>query len=135
MLTSGDAQEQLISLTVRLAELNSITGTSTTDLGGDPLLNFISTNLIYGANLINFLPLHVYTRQPYLIETRIAIFEGNFSSLLTVLYTLEKNYSSGKVVSVKFETETNLKTQKKRLLMSLYIQSISNDKNNAAYDK
>lgn len=135
MISAGDAPAQLVSLTARLNEFNSIAGNNQKDGGGDPLLNFISTNSTSGASLINFLPLHVYTRQPYLIETRIAIFEGNFSSLLTVLFTLEKNYSSGKVVSVKFETETNLKTEKKRLLMTLYIQSVSNDKNPAGYDK
>jgi hypothetical protein len=135
MISAGDAPAQLVSLTSRLNDFNAYTGNSQKDRGGDPLLNFFSTNSSSDADLIDFLPLHAYARQPYLIETRIAIFEGNYSSLITVLFTLEKNYPSGKVVSVKFETETNLKTQKKRLLMTLYIQSISNDKNPAAYDK
>lgn len=135
MTSAGDAPGQLVSLTARLNQLNALTGNGLKDGGGDPLMNFFSTNKISGADLINFLPLHAFTRQQYLIETRIAIFEGNFSSLLTVLFTLEKNYPSGKVVSVNFETETNLKTERKRLLMTLYIQSVSNDKNPAGYDK
>jgi hypothetical protein len=131
MISAGDAPAQLISLTTRLNEYNAVAGNNQKDGGSDPLLNFISINSTSGASLISFLPLHVYMKQPYIIETRIAIFEGNYSSLLTVLFNLEKNYSSGKVVSVKFETETNLKTEKKRLLMTLYIQSVSNDKTNS----
>jgi hypothetical protein len=135
MILAGDAPAQLVSLTARLNEFNSMAGNNQNNGSSDPLLNFISTNSSPGVSLINFLPLHVYTRQPYVIETRIAIFEGNYSSLLTVLFSLEKNYSSGKIVSVKFETDTNLKTAKKRLLMTLYIQSVSNDKNPAGYEK
>jgi hypothetical protein len=135
MISAGDAPAQLLSLTHRLEELNSLTGNNEKGEATDPLLNFISTNSASSTKLINYLPLHLYTKQAYLIETRIAIFEGSYVNLLTFLFNLEKNYSSGKVVSVKFETETNLKTEKKRLLMTLYIQSISNEKSPAGYDQ
>lgn len=128
MISMGDANAQLLLLTHKLEELNKLTGDNEKDETTDPLLNFISSHSTSLVKLINFLPLHIYSKKPYLIETRIAVFEGSFINQLTFLFSLEKNYYSGKVVSVKFETETNLKTEKKRLLMTLYIQSISNEK-------
>jgi hypothetical protein len=135
LVSAGDAPTQLASLQARLNELNKMKGNIEKEEGTDPLLNFVSINPVPATRLINYQPLHFYTRQPYLIETRIAVFEGNYNSLLKLLFTLEKSYSAGKVVSVKFETETNLKTEKKRLLMTLYIQSISNDKNPVRREK
>jgi hypothetical protein len=135
MISSEDAPVQLASLTARLDKLNRMTGNGENNDVTDPLLNFISTHSVSSAKLINYLPLHSYSKQIYLIETRIAVFEGDYSGLLTFLFTLEKSYASGKIVSVKFETETNLKTEKKRLLMTLYIQSITNEKNSSANNK
>jgi hypothetical protein len=132
MISMGDANAQLITLTNKLEELNKLTGDNEKGETTDPLLNFISSHSTSSVKLINFLPLHIYSKKPYLIETRIAIFEGSFMNHLTFLFNLEKNYYSGKIVSVKFETETNLKTEKKRLLMTLYIQSISNEKKSSA---
>lgn len=133
--SAGNAPEQLLAVTARLNELNRNSGNSRKEEGTDPFLNFISISSNSAAKLINYLPLHNYRKAPYLIETRSAIFEGIYSNLLSFLYSLEKNYTSGKVVSVKFETETNLKTEKRRLLMTLYIQSVSSEKNPAGDDK
>ena len=128
IILAGDAPKELSSLTLRLDELSGMTGKSITNEGSDPLLNFISTSTFSTNKLINYLPLHSYQNQRYLVETRTAVFEGTFRSLVEFLFDLEKRYVSGKVVSVKFETETNAKTEKKRLLMTLYIQSITSEK-------
>jgi hypothetical protein len=135
MISAGDASAELASLTARLNELGLKTGDNEQDVKSDPLLNFISTYSISSPKLVNYLPLHLFKKNPYLIETRIAVFEGSYADLIIFLFSLEKKYNLGKVVSAKFETETNLKSGKKRLLMTLYIQSISDDKDQNANDK
>ena len=135
MISADDAPKQLASFTARLDELNGMAGNSNSGEGTDPLLNFISMHSTSSNKLINYLPLHFYQNQLYLIETRIAVYEGSYRSLLEFLFAFEKSYPSGKVVSVKFETETNAKSGKKRLLMTLYIQSITNEKDNSAKDQ
>lgn len=128
MITAGEAPKQLSALSSRLNELNRMSGKSNADQGNDPLLNFISTHSTASNKLVNYLPLHFFQNQGYMIETRIGVFEGDYRNLLYFLFELEKNYAVGKVVSVKFETETNVKTEKRRLLMTLYIQSVTNEK-------
>ena len=135
MISASDAPKQLASFNARLDELNGMAGKSITAESTDPLLNFISTHSTSTNKLINYLPLHFFQNQRYLIETRIAVFEGNYRNLLEFLFAFEKSYPSGKVVSVKFETETNAKSGKKRLLMTLYIQSITNEKINTVKDQ
>lgn len=135
MISVDVAPRQIDSLASRLKELNRLTGNNLAGEGTDPLLNFISTQTGSSNKLINYLPLHFFRNQPYLIETRVAVFEGSFRNLLEFLFALEKGYPSGKVVSVEFKIETNLKTEKNRLLMTLYIQSITNEKDTISTDK
>jgi hypothetical protein len=129
------APRQIDSLASRLNDLNRLTGNNVTNAETDPFLNFISTHATSSNRLIQYPPMHYFNNQHYLIETRSAVFEGSFHGLILFLFALEKEYSSGKVVSVKFETETNIKTGEKHLLMTLYIQSITNEKETVVTDK
>jgi hypothetical protein len=135
IVSAGVAPRQIDSLASRLNDLNRLTGNNETGIETDPFLNFISTRTNSSNRLIKYLPLHFFRNKSYLIETRSAVFEGSFRSLTEFLFALEKEYPSGKIVSVKFETETNLKTEKTRLLMTLFIQSVTNEKDTLNTDK
>ena len=126
-----DAPQEMASTERQLNEITQITGKVADPRDTDPLLEFISEADIKNAvQLVEYQPVHQFQSQHYRIETRIACFEGSFSHLLELLYQMEKQFKAGKVVSVKYQTELNFKTNKRRLLMTLYIQSISNNKDN-----
>jgi hypothetical protein len=122
-----DAPRQMAQIQNKLNELNNIMGKGDKESDSDPLLEFVSSSNSSGTSLVDFQPLHVYQHQNYQVETRTAVFEGSYINLLKFLHAVEKGFKSGKVVSVKFQTETNLKTERKRLLMSLFIQSVKNE--------
>jgi len=125
---AGDAPQQIALTQSKLDEINSIAGKKSKTNETDPLLEFVSkSNTSKLINLVDYQPVHTFQHQNYQVETRIAIFESSYINLLKFLYNLEKDFKSGKLVSVKFQTETNLKTERKRLLMTLYIQSIRNE--------
>jgi hypothetical protein len=129
---AGDAPQQMARIHGKLDELNLMMGKDTVNSGTDPLLEFVSTSVNTNIGLVDFQPMHVFQHQNYRVETRIATFEGSFVNLLKFLNNLEKGFKSGKVVSVKFQTETNFKTDRKRLLMVIYIQSVKNDENQSS---
>jgi hypothetical protein len=111
----------------KLDEINQIAGGNQFQ-ATDPLLEFISNSGYSGVtSLVDYQPVHIFNHENYRVETRIAVFEGSFTSLLKFLYHLEKEFKSGKIISVKFQTEINFKTNRKRLLMTIYIQSLRNE--------
>lgn len=131
IIKTKDAPRQMAISRQRLNELNQIAGKGTDSLLTDPLLEFISIEENHKlVQLVEYQPIHQFKSQHYQVETRIACFEGSFSRLLGLLYAIENNFKEGKVISVKYQTETNFKTNKRRLLMTLYIQSISNEQEN-----
>ena len=127
---AGDAPQQIVIIQSKLSEINTIAGKNSGN-ETDPLLTFISNSKTAQINLVDYQPVHTFQHQNYMVETRIAVFESSYVNLLKFLYHLEKDFKSGKLVSVKFQTETNLKTERKRLLMTLYIQSIRNEETEA----
>lgn len=129
-LSPSELSLQLDSLNIRLSKVNQLTGNNDPAKSTDPLLNFISTTLVPSGKLVEYLPLHEFRIQNHLVSTRIAVIESDYKSLLIFLNNLEKNYLEGKVASVKFEKETNIRIGRKRLLMTLYIQSITDEKSN-----
>jgi hypothetical protein len=124
---AGDAPQQVALIRGKLEELNKVMGKDTMASGTDPLLEFITTsNADKRFNLVDYMPLHMFLHQNYQVETRVAVLEGSYTRLLKFLYHLENEFRIGKVVSVKFESEINVKINKKRLLMTLYVQSVIN---------
>ena len=126
---AGDAPQQIAIIQGKLNLINSIAGRDSVN-ETDPLLTFISSSEAGQVSLVDYQPVHTFQHENYQVETRIAVFESSFTNLLKFLYHLEKEFKSGKLVSVKFQTETNLKTERKRLLMTIYIQSIKNEEKN-----
>lgn len=127
-LSLTELRRQFDSLNIRMIQLNQLSGNNNLTSNSDPLLNFISLTLAQPGKLIEYLPTHEYRIQNHIVSTRVAVIEGDYRNLLVFLNKLEKNYPNGKVASVKFQSETALRTGRKRLLMTLYIQTIIDEK-------
>ena len=68
--------------------------------------------------------IHYYSQQDYITETCKLTVEGSFIKLLKLAYSIEQNFSYGKVSSLNFYTEKNYKTKKIELLLEIYVQNI-----------
>ena len=66
----------------------------------------------------------VIDKHNYLIETNIVVLQGGFHNLLKFGYALEREYSLGKVVSVKYHIFRDFKKREDFLLATIYLQNI-----------
>jgi len=72
---------------------------------------------------------HNYIQQEYNIETNEIVIEGQFIKLLKLLYALEQEYKLGKVVSAKFMSKKDFKTNQMKLTLTIYVQNIKKENN------
>ena len=92
---------------------------------------FISTYCAKNhLSFIEYPKLHTYNDNNYMIETNEADAEGGYIKLLKLLSEIENKMDYGKVVSVHFQSKTNLKTKTKKLILKIYIQHIINTSEN-----
>lgn len=68
---------------------------------------------------------HKYNQQNYNIETYTIAVEGPFVKLLKLVFALETT-NAGKMISVKFESKLDYKTNTNRLTATIFIQNIKN---------
>lgn len=60
----------------------------------------------------------------YITKTAKVVVEGDFIYLLKLVYHLESKYKVGKVVSVDFEAKKQLRTRRRKLNSTIYVQNI-----------
>lgn len=92
----------------------------------DYISNYCQQNKVV---LKNFPSSHEYISNNFIIETSIVVLEGPFCNLLTLLHQLETKPGLGKVQSTAFESYTNIRTKRKVLHLTLYLQNIKNTRN------
>ncbi len=59
-----------------------------------------------------------------LVETNAFVVEGNFITLLNLVYALEQKSKLGKVAAVRYQLKKNIKTADMVLTVKVYIQNI-----------
>ena len=59
----------------------------------------------------------------YTIETNIIVLQGGFINLLKTVYHLEQHPEIGKIISTRYKSERNIKTNKLILKLTIYIQN------------
>jgi hypothetical protein len=60
----------------------------------------------------------------FIVETNRFVVEGNFQSLLDLVYLLEQNKVPGKIASVDYVLKKDLKTKEMALTATIYLQNI-----------
>jgi hypothetical protein len=90
------------------------------------LLEIISRFSQQNKTVIRSIPqVSSYKEKDLLVESNVFVMEGSFRQLLSLLYLLEQKERIGKIASVKFKKETDLKTKKTYLLATYYLQNIN----------
>lgn len=120
--SSGELQ----SVKAELEQLNALVGSETQSIEeiNRGLVDFIGENAAGGLRLTGFPPVHDYIQNQFTIYTHQAEVEGNFASILELVYTMEKDFSSAKVCAVKFHSKEDFKTKRKHLYGTIYVQNI-----------
>ncbi len=65
-----------------------------------------------------------YSENGMLVETSTFVVEGDFSTLLNLVYQLEQKNKVGRLASVNFQSKRDLRTGALALLATIYIQNI-----------
>jgi len=127
-----DAPQRIVLLEKRNVEMDKVIGKSI-NLESDlhkQLLEKVSGYCEHNhITLREFKELHLVKQQDYTIETSSFIVEGIYVKILRLVKLLETEYKIGKIVSVKFYSEKNPKTNKISLKAHIYVQNIKKQVN------
>ncbi|MBN2520927.1 MAG: hypothetical protein JXB17_10510 [Bacteroidales bacterium] len=125
------APKQIQLLETRLARIDKLLGSNyQEDIDQQEILLEQVSQYCNSKNIIlkEFPGVHSAQLNDYIIETYFFTVEGPFIKLLKLLYSLEINYSFGKINSIEFKTYRNIKQKKDVLRMTVFVQNIKNIK-------
>ncbi len=63
------------------------------------------------------------------VETNAFVVEGNFTTLLQLVYAMEQKYKVGKLASVRYQLKKDIKTSTMVLTAKIYVQNIKKKQN------
>lgn len=131
LTTVADAPEKIKAITKKLHAIESSVSSGEKDKLNfqEELLEKVSHYCqVHRLILREFPQIHRYTQQNYNIETFTVVVEGPYIKLLKLAYSLESE-RTGKMISIRFESKKDYKTNSVRLLATIYLQKIKNKKN------
>ena len=128
---SQDAPEQIKILTKKIKRIEQLVGTNkdyaTIDIHQELLESVTGYVQKNGLVLKDFPQPYINTANGYVTKTAQLTVEGGFINLLKLIYFLENNYNVGKVVAVDFKTSKELRTRKRKLNTTIYIQNVKTE--------
>lgn len=123
-----DAPVEIQELKIKLAKIEQLIGDSTHTSGEDIhqlLLESVTNYCQQNGIILNDFPKPFEKAENgYITHTAKVTVEGDFITLLKLVYFLEKKYEVGKVVAVDFEANKNLRTRKRELQSIIYLQNV-----------
>lgn len=78
-------------------------------------------------SISNFNSPHTFEEDLTTITSYSFTLEGDFSSILDIIYTLEQRYNFGKVIHVNFEVKNDYRKRKKFLTSTVIIERLGSD--------
>jgi hypothetical protein len=122
-----NSPEAINNLQLQLNQMNALIG-DRQEVSGDvqqQLLENIS-NYCKSNNMVikKFPEAHRFKANEYTTTTHSVEVQGNFLSLLQLVYELENEFKLARMSSARFHTKVNLKTKKKELYATIYLQNI-----------
>ncbi len=97
---------------------------------GEELLDLLTNYCQSNNAVLREFPQTTLTEQDKLtIETNLFIIEGDFSSLIKLVYTLEQKIKLGKVASVRYQLKKDPKSKKMALTARVYLQNVKKKEN------
>ncbi|PKP03993.1 MAG: hypothetical protein CVU11_06440 [Bacteroidetes bacterium HGW-Bacteroidetes-6] len=122
-----DAPQRISGLKQQVAAFESLISGNPSDTTEtrNKIMNYVSRFCNdHNLTLSGFLPPVDVDRGTFILETNILEIEGDFSTILRLVYNMEMVWKPGKVVSVKFFTSEDLRTKTLKLFAHVYIQKV-----------
>ncbi len=109
----------------QIIQLNSVLGIGENKMKTEAVFEELVSlcKIIEHIQIINFPDIHQIELNGYKVTTIFAVFEGSFSDLLTLVYKLERNKKTGRLVSVDFKKNKDFKKGKEFLSLTILLQS------------
>lgn len=113
-------QQQLLQMDAKIGN-NTSNGQKT----GQALLELLSDYCKNNKAVLRDFPASKNLQQgDLLVETNVFIVEGNYETLLKLVYLLEQKQKLGKVASVRYQYKKDIKTRNMALTATVYLQNI-----------
>ncbi len=129
LLSAQNSFSEIYILKNNIRSLDNIIGGHTTnpEQVQQMILDFISQK---GSkvNLISIEDLHLLLDKEFLIYTNQIELGGSYTDLTNLLYEIEKNFSYSRVLSAKFYTKKNYRTNTKNLYLKIILQNYEKNK-------
>ena len=126
-----DAPEQIGNFKSQLTQLQQTISylEESADLRKELLNNVGKASTEMKVLFKEFKPSTFFVSDDIYVETHEIVLEGDYKSLLKVIYQVEQTLKIGKLTSVRFFKEKDRSTRKVKLACSISIQSLKDQKN------
>lgn len=122
-----DAPLQIKAAKQKLSKIEQLTGNEVNaSIDIHQLLLGSVSGYVQENNLIlkDFPQPYSMTDKGYITKTAIVTVEGDFIRLLKLCNYIEKKYQGGKIVAVDFKATKELRTKKRKLNSTIYLQNV-----------
>lgn len=119
-LMAAQLQKELMLMNEKIGDKN-LKGQNTAQTLLELVTNYCKNNR---AVLREFPETNTSDQEGLRIETNRFVVEGNFSTLLNLVYLLEQKNKLGKISSVVYQLKKDFKTKNKVLIATVYLQNV-----------
>jgi len=124
LASNNTSQSEIYNLENDIAKLDNIIGghTSNPTHVQQLIFDFVS-NSMPSVNLISMDDVHMYSNDEFLIYTNQLELEGSYKDLMQLLYDVERNFTSSRVVSNVIYSKKNYRTNATKLYLKIILQN------------
>lgn len=123
MENSETSFSEIQALQQELNGLDKIIGNSQNHaLTQQKILHFITKSSL-NVSVVSIEDTHIFEEKIFTVFTNKIILKGTYENLLTLMYTMEKEFATSKIASAKFVSEKDYNTNKTDLTLELYFQN------------
>lgn len=119
-LMAAQLEKKLLQMDSKIGKQN-INGQNTEQALLELITNYCQNN---HAILREFPETTVAQQGNLFIETNLFVVEGDFASLITLVYLLEQKNKLGKIASVRYQLKKDFKTKEMALTAAIYLQNV-----------
>ena len=117
---AAQLESQLLQMDSKIGKQN-INGQNTEQALLELITNYCQNN---HAVLREFPETTIAKQGDLFIETNLFVVEGEFASLINLVYILEQKTKLGKIASVRYQLKKDFKTKDKTLTAAIYLQNV-----------
>lgn len=121
---TAQLEKQLLQMDSKIGKQN-LNGQNTEQALLELITNYCQNN---HAVLREFPETTVAKQGDLFIETNLFVVEGEFSSLINLVYILEQKNKLGKIASVRYQLKRDFKTKDMALTAAIYLQNVKQQK-------